>query len=209
MIAKGSGYVRGNRGAARERLGAHMKYVEHRSRDLERETRDDRRIFSKDQDVVSRREAINDVMEHTSTSVNYHKIVLSPGEDEPVADWRQWTRDVMADLEERQGRDLHWYAVHHANTDNPHVHVVVAGAGENHETGKSEPVKLYTQDFRFLEASGRGHSEHDWYRQIADLYRVYHEQEKDVDGVRTPERDESRLPHNDGDRADLDRGFER
>ncbi len=32
MRAKGSGYVRGNREAARARLVAHLKYVEHRSR---------------------------------------------------------------------------------------------------------------------------------------------------------------------------------
>jgi hypothetical protein len=123
MIAKGSGYVRGNRQAATARLTSHFKYTEHRSKDLERETRDGRRIFSKDQDVVSRKDAVDDVMEHTSTSVNYHKIVLSPGQDEPIQDWREWTRDVMHDLEERQGHALYWYAVKHDNTDNPHDQV--------------------------------------------------------------------------------------
>src|SRR5947209_1130030 len=138
MIAKGSGYNRGNREAGRARLVSHFKYIEHRSRS-ENESRDDRRIFSEDEDVVSRRDAIDDVMGHTSTSVNYHKIVLSPSEDEIVQDWREWTRDVMADLEERQGKELHWYAVAHNNTDNPHVHVVLAGAGENHESRAAEP----------------------------------------------------------------------
>jgi hypothetical protein len=179
-----------------------MKYTEHRSM-AEHETRDDRRIFSKDQDVVKRRDAVNDVMDHTSTSVNYHKMVLSPGQDEPIRDWREWTRDVMKDLEERQGRELHWYAVHHDNTDNPHVHVVIAGAGENRETGKSEPVKMYAQDYQFLRESGREHSEYEWHHRIENLVKEYDSQEQ--------ERDEGRTPSDDHSRAtpDLDRGFDR
>jgi type IV secretory pathway VirD2 relaxase len=190
MIAKGSGYVRGNREAARARLGSHFKYVEHRSMDLEYETRDDRRIFSKDQDVVSRRDAVDDVMEHTSTSVNYHKVVLSPGEDEPIHDWREWTREVMADLEERQGKELHWYAVVHQNTDNPHVHVVIAGAGEDHETGEIEPVKLYADDYRAMRESGHEHSEYDWHHRISELVKEYDTLERDIPTVEhTLERD--------------------
>lgn len=176
MIAKGSGYNRGNRQAGQARLVAHFNYIEHRSR-AENETRDDRRIFSKDEDVVNRRDAVNDVMEHTSTSVNYHKIVLSPGQDEPVQDWREWTREVMADLEESQGRELHWYAVKHDNTDNPHVHVVLAGSGANHETGKEEPVKMYTQEYQQMRESGQEHSEHDWYRQIEGHLKEYDQQD--------------------------------
>lgn len=200
MIAKGSGYVRGNRQAAQARLVSHFKYTEHRSRDTERETRDDRRIFSRDEDVVSRRDAVNDIMEHTSTSVNYHKLVLSPGEDEPIDDWRDWTREVMRDLEESQGRELHWYAVKHDNTDNPHVHVVIAGAGENLESGKLEPVKLYTQDYQLLRESGHDHSDHEWYRQISELVKEYDQQEQ------TPERDLSSASRSDDlDRGDFDR----
>ena len=36
MIAKGSGYVRGNRETSRARLGTHLKYTEHRSMDEEK-----------------------------------------------------------------------------------------------------------------------------------------------------------------------------
>ncbi len=193
MIAKGSGYVRGNRDAARARLVSHMKYVEYRSRG--EETRDDRRIFSKDEDVVSRRDAVEDVMDHTSTSVNYHKIVLSPGKDEPVQDWREWTRDVMHDLEERQGHELHWYAVHHENTDNPHVHVVLAGAGENREMGKEEPVKLYAGDYQAMRQSGHEHSDHDWYRRIGEYVKEVNQQEQPYEQdtvARSPERDSSK-----------------
>jgi type IV secretory pathway VirD2 relaxase len=199
MIAKGSGYVRGNREAARARLGSHMKYTEHRSMS-ERETRDDRRIYSKDEDVVSRKDAVNDVMEHTSTSVNYHKMVLSPGQGEPIRDWREWTRDVMRDLEVRQGRELHWYAVNHNNTDNPHVHVVLAGAGENLETSKTEPVKMYAQDYQMLRESGREHSDYEHYHRIEELVKEYDAQ----DGEQSQERDRSKEMSRS---KNLDRGF--
>jgi type IV secretory pathway VirD2 relaxase len=86
--------------------------------------------------------------------------VLSPSDEEPVHDWREWTRQVMHDLEDAQGKELHWFAVHHQNTEHPHVHVVVAGAGSNQETGREEPVKLYTKDYDQLRESGREHSDY-------------------------------------------------
>jgi relaxase-like protein len=166
MIAKGR-FVKGNRREAGKCLSGHFKYMEHRTR-TEQETRQDRHIFSEDSDDVKRSEAIDGIMDNTSSSVNYHKIVLSPGQDEPVADWREWTREVMHDLEEHQGKDLHWYAVFHNNTDNPHVHVVVAGAGEDLETGQTEAVKLYPQDYQFIRESGREHSDYEHYRFIRE-----------------------------------------
>lgn len=172
MIVKGK-YVKGgtaNQKAAASHLNAHTKYIEHRSRD-NGESREDRHLFSKEHDDLDRKEATQEIMEHTSSSVSYHKIVLSPGEDEPVQDWRQWTRDVMADLEDTQDKYLHWFAVQHQNTDHPHVHVVLAGAGENRETGREEAVKLYQEDYQQLRESGREHSEHDFYHQIDDLVK--------------------------------------
>ena len=166
MIAKGR-YNRGNRQVGGARCAAQMKYLEYRSLG-ENETREDRHIFSGESDHVGRREAVDDVMSHTSTAVNYHKIVLSPGENEPVEDYRVWAREVMNDLEERQEKELHWYGVVHDNTDNPHVHIVLAGAGEDKETGELEPVKLYADDYEFLRESGREHSEHDFYQQIEE-----------------------------------------
>lgn len=167
MIAKGR-FVKGgaaNSASAAGHLNSHLKYLEHRSRDgMERF--EDRSIFSREDDDVERRAAVNDVMEHTSHSVSYHKIVLSPGDDEPVQNWREWTREVMADLEDEQGKDLHWYAVVHQNTEHPHVHVVVAGAGEDHETGQEEAVKLYQEDYRQLRESGHEHSEYEFYHQL-------------------------------------------
>ncbi len=205
MIAKGR-YVKGgtaNRASTASHLGAHLKYLEHRSRD-ELESREDRSIFSKQEDHVDRRDAVDDVMEHTSHRVSYHKIVLSPGDDEPVQDWREWTREVMADLEEEQGIDMHWYAVHHSNTVHEHVHVVIAGAGENWETGHEEAVKLYREDYQVLRESGHDHSDHDFYHQLDTLLKELDRQDDLARDfvVRDQERDLSGISH----AIDLDEG---
>ncbi len=204
MIAKGSGYVRG--AGARGRLVAHAKYIEHRAMS-ERETRDDRRIFDAEHDVVSRNDAVDDIMEHEHRGVAYHKIVLSPGEDEPVEDWREWTREVMDDLQERQGKQLHWFAVHHDNTDNPHVHVVLAGEGENLETGQPEQVRMYAPDYQFLRESGHEHSGHEQQREMNDWMREA--DERDAQELGVPESDRyERAPIGDdrgSDRGDFDR----
>jgi len=187
MIAKGR-YIKGgaaNSASAAGHLNSHLKYLEHRSRD-DQESRDDRSIFSKGDDAVERRDAVNDVMEHSSHSVSYHKIVLSPGDDEPVQDWREWTREVMADLEDAQGKEMRWYAVHHSNTEHEHVHVVVAGAGEDRETGQEVAVKLYPQDYQQLRESGHEHSEYEFYYR---LETALEELEKQDDVVRDPERE--------------------
>src|SRR5260370_38984935 len=102
-------------------------------------------MFSKDDDQVNRREAVDDVLEQTSNSVSYHKIVLSPGDEEPGQDCREWTRAVMADLEAEQGKDLHWYAVRHSNTGHEHIHLVVGGAGEDTATGHDEPAGTHPE----------------------------------------------------------------
>ncbi len=203
MIAKGK-YVRGaDRKAASAQLKAHFKYIEHRTRDLRREQREDRRLFSKDQDVVDRREAVNDVMEHASARVNYHKIVLSPAEDEPVLDWRQWTREVMADLEEAQQKELHWYAVRHENTGHPHVHVVIAGAGYDWETGEKETVKLTRQDYEHLRESGRDHSEFAWEHRLEELFQGLEQQDREREELATRDRGNERW--SELERGEIDR----
>lgn len=205
MIAKGSGYVKG--AGARGRLNAHMKYTEHRSMS-ERETRDDRRIFDGEHDVVNRHDAVQDIMEHDHRNVAYHKIVLSPGKDEPVADWREWTREVMSDLQERQGKELHWYAVKHDNTDNPHMHVVLAGSGENLETGKPEQVKMYADDYKFLRESGHEHSGHEQQREMNEWIREADERDAQELGVQSERHERAPLEEVTGresDRGDFDR----
>ena len=177
-IAKGTGFVKGNRQAAGKQLTGHLKYLEYRPRGPE-ETRTDRSLFTEDQDQVTRREALDDILAHSSETIRYHKIVLSPAQDEPVADWKEWTRTIMHDLEDYKDQKLHWYAVKHSNTDDPHIHVVLAGRGESFQTGREKPVKLYTADrapdghgdYEFLRERGREHSDHEHYQRLQTIIK--------------------------------------
>jgi len=160
------GPTSGPRGA-RQSLSKHVKYVQYRSLGPE-ENRDTRCIFDKEREGIARQQMVRDVLSRTCTRVNYHRMILSPAKDERVEDWQRWTRRVMADLEAKQGIELHWYAVQHSNTEYPHVHVVIAGTGEQRGSGQREPVVINETDFARLRESGREHSEYARDRVLAE-----------------------------------------
>lgn len=196
--AKGTGYVKGSPRAVVKKLVSHVKYLEHRPRGAE-ETRADRTFFSAQRDAVGRHEVIDDIMDHTLSRVSYHKIVLSPSKEEVIADWREWTRGVLRDLERFKGLELHWYAVKHSNTDDPHIHVVLAGSGENMTNGRRQAVLLHTQDYAFLRERGRERSGYDFdhQRQDSELVRQIDQELERLDPYtrstsRSTERDTSR-----------------
>jgi hypothetical protein len=158
----------GGKKATGQKLSNHFKYLEHRPKEKLEETREDRHLFNAESDHVSRKDATSDVMEHTSNRAAYHHLVLSPDPQEPISDLRQWTRDIMSDFEHAQGKEIHWYAVQHYNTDHPHVHVVIAGAGEGQD--KLEPVTIYPKDLDQFHASALEHSDHQLYQHMNDMH---------------------------------------
>ncbi len=158
-------------------LKSHLKYIQYRARDPLTEAKEDRYLFSQDSDHVDRREAHDALMKERVGDIYYHRLILSPASNEPVNDWQAWTRDVMHDLEDYQGLKLTWYASHHHNTDNPHVHVVIQGTGEQQDTGRAERVAFTSSDFRMLRESGREHSDYNHYRLIEETLRDMNERE--------------------------------
>ena len=54
------------------------------------------------------------------------RFIVSP-EDGEGLDLQEFTRQFMRQVEKDTGRRLHWAAVNHHNTDNPHVHIVIRG----------------------------------------------------------------------------------
>src|SRR5690242_13466172 len=164
MIVRGTGFIRGKEAKAKARLVAHVRYLL-RHFQAAAQTPDSQAqgatanggLFSKEADYLDRRAAIQQTMEHSLSRMRYHKMVLSPGANEPVVDFRAWTRAVFAELEQRLQLRLSWYAVVHTNTAHTHVHVVLAGAGEplSGATGAQVPVKLRVEDYQFLRAVGR------------------------------------------------------
>ncbi len=158
-------------GKASSSLKSHFKYIQYRARDLLKESLQDRKLFDKEHDQVDRRQAHGQIMGERSGDIYYHRMILSPAQNEPVDDWRAWTRAVLGDIERKMGTDLDWYAVHHANTEHPHVHVVIRGTGIDHETGASTPVEFTPQDFRYLRERGREHSLYEHYHRIEETLR--------------------------------------
>lgn len=211
MIVKAK-HVRASRVShqkAQSALSSHAKYLQYRERDSERETKADRQFFDNEHDAVDRRWVVKDVLneQEQAGDIYYHRIILSPSQEEPVSDWREWTREIMHDLEDRFDQDLKWYAVHHANTDDPHVHVIVQGSGIDRETGHYEPVTFTQEDFRSMRENGREHSDYEHLRFLAEQWQDI--DERDTLGREETERELDRsqhiaVPAGYGDAADLE-----
>jgi len=170
---KVSSVKNGGKKATGQKLSGHFKYIEHRPKDEQgQEKREDRHIFNGESDHINRKDAVNDVMEHTHGRVAYHVMVLSPDPNEPVSDLREWTRDVMRDFAEQQGKDVHWYAVQHHNTiEHPHVHVVIAGGAEVEGQEKLAAVTIYNQELDQLHESAFRHSDHELHQQLNEMHQ--------------------------------------
>ena len=69
------------------------------------------------------------------------RFIVSP-EDGVDLDLRQFTRDLMSQVETDIGRRLIWGAVNHHNTDNPHVHVVVRGVDVEGREVRIDPAYI-------------------------------------------------------------------
>lgn len=182
-----------SRQQATSALGSHLKYLQYRERDPERETKADRHFFNDEHDHIDRRGVSKEMMDEQAGDIYYHRIILSPSQEEPVSDWREWTREVMADLEDRFHQDLDWYAVLHANTDDPHVHVVLQGTGIDRETGNAEPVTFTPEDFRSMRESGREHSEYEHQHFLAE--KLHELDERDTLGREEPEHEPDQSQH--------------
>jgi hypothetical protein len=207
--AKNMRASRVSRQQAASALSSHAKYLQYRERDPEHETKADRQFFNDEHDAIDRRWVVKDVLneQEQAGDIYYHRIILSPSQEEPVSDWREWTREIMADLEDRFDQDLKWYAVHHANTDDPHVHVIVQGSGIDRETGDLEPVTFTPDDFRMMRESGRDHSEYEHQHFLAETWQEL--DERDTIGREEPERELDRSSQSvvlggHGDEADVE-----
>jgi type IV secretory pathway VirD2 relaxase len=58
---------------------------------------------------------------------HHFRIIVSPEDAAEMSDLRDYTRDLVRQMETDLGTRLDWVAVDHWNTDNPHVHLLVRG----------------------------------------------------------------------------------
>jgi type IV secretory pathway VirD2 relaxase len=62
---------------------------------------------------------------------HHFRFIVSPQDADQLSDLKAFTRDLMAQAERDLGAKLDWVGVDHWNTDNPHIHVIVRGKGDD------------------------------------------------------------------------------
>ena len=152
-------------------LTSHLKYLQYRQRNLDHEQMKDRSFFHDHSDHIDRRWIQQDVLRERIGGVYYYQLLLTPCHDEPVSDYRQWTRILMHDLEGWLKLELNWYAIVHHNTNRPHIHLVLQGTGKDRETGCARPVTFHAQDIAYLRERGRAHSEYELQQLLTEIVR--------------------------------------
>jgi hypothetical protein len=146
---------------AAARLKSHLKYLQYRQRNREPEQTKDCHFFNDHSDHVDRCRILQSIMHGQIGNVYYYSLRFLPTHDEPVNNWRQWTRAILGDVEDQFEQTLNWYAVQHSAIDHPHIHVIVPGTGKDRKTGHIRSVIFRAQDFVYLRERGRAHSEYE------------------------------------------------
>ncbi len=105
-------------------LNAHLAYLRR-----EGVTKDGAagRMFDADHDDANHRV----FAERCEGDRHHFRFIVSPEDAEQLSDLKAFTRDLMAQAERDLGTKLDWIGVDHWNTDNPHIHVIVRGKGDD------------------------------------------------------------------------------
>jgi type IV secretory pathway VirD2 relaxase len=105
-------------------LSKHVTYLKR-----EGVTRDgaDARMFDAKSDAADERA----FAERCEDDRHHFRFIVSPEDAAQMDDLRAFTRELMANVERDLGTKLDWVAVDHWNTDNPHIHVLVRGRGDD------------------------------------------------------------------------------
>lgn len=107
-------------------LARHMAYLQRDG--VSRDGRD-AELFDAESDNVS-----GDAFSEKCADDRHHfRFIVSPEDCGDLSDVRSFTRDLVATMEHDLGTRLEWVAVDHWNTDNPHVHLLMRGKGDDGE----------------------------------------------------------------------------
>ena len=85
------------------------------------------RMFDAKSDVADERA----FAERCADDRHHFRFIISPEDATQLENLRTFTRELMGDVERDLGTKLDWLAVDHWNTDNPHVHVLIRGRGDD------------------------------------------------------------------------------
>ena len=107
-------------GRRMEPLSAHIAYLKREGVTREGSPA---RMFDADGDRADDR----GFAERCKDDRHHFRIIVSPEDAADLSDLREYTRDLVRQMEADLGTRLEWIAVDHWNTDNPHVHLLVRG----------------------------------------------------------------------------------
>jgi hypothetical protein len=117
-------YSRGGKAALKLAKG-HLRYAVHRTN--EQGQRQYREVWDRDGriDKLTAYERLDQI----KPADYVYRFTLSPHPERQDAghklDLRQWTREMLAQLERQSGQRVEWFAVTHEHPDHRHVHAVV------------------------------------------------------------------------------------
>jgi type IV secretory pathway VirD2 relaxase len=105
-------------------LGAHLNYLRREgvTRDGEKA-----RLFGPDTENAD----AGAFAERCKDDRHHFRFIVSPDDASEMADLKQFTRDLVGQMEKDLGTELDWLAVDHWNTEHPHVHLIVRGVRDD------------------------------------------------------------------------------
>jgi type IV secretory pathway VirD2 relaxase len=105
-------------------LGIHMTYL--RREGVTKDGAPGRMFYAEHDDADHRAFA-----DRCEGDRHHFRFIVSPQDAEQLSDLKAFTRDLMAQAERDLATKLDWVGIDHWNTDNPHVHVIVRGKGDD------------------------------------------------------------------------------
>jgi type IV secretory pathway VirD2 relaxase len=138
-------FVRVQRAHNLGKAKAHVKYIAFRSREMPGEERGafDRRTDHAD--VARFNDKLDDYMTRHPAATKMYKMTVSLSEQEfrgmGLTSWKPIVREVMANLEQKWGREFQWIASEHMAKGHPHVHIAIKGTCVD-QTGRYRQLRL-------------------------------------------------------------------
>ncbi len=112
------------RGRAQGALAAHVNYLQ---RDGVTRDGEKGRLFGAEGDDLDR-----DMFADRCTDDRHHfRFIVSPEDATLMVDLKDFTRDLMVQMQKDVGTHIDWIAVEHWNTGQPHIHIIVRGVGDD------------------------------------------------------------------------------
>lgn len=105
-------------------LAAHVKYLQR-----DGVTRDGEKghLFGANEDNIDR----DMFADRCSDDRHHFRFIVSPEDAADMANLKDFTRDLMAQMQKDLGTELDWVAVDHWNTGQPHIHILVRGVADD------------------------------------------------------------------------------